>query len=228
MRASTHILTARDVDVEVTYKAVKHLRMRVTGAEGLVRVSAPRGVAMKEVRDFVEANAAWIDRARGKVMARAHSPTPLTDGGRVKLWGQWRDVRVREAPRPSVRLADGVIHLAASSEDGLRRALDELYGKELAPIADEMIRRWEPRVGRRASRVRLRRMTSRWGSCNAATASITLNLALAERDPDCLEYVIVHELVHLLVAGHGPRFKAEMSRLLPSWPERRRALKEAP
>ncbi len=163
VRAATHILTVRDVDVAVTYKAVKYLRMRVVGAEGLVRVSAPLGVSLEEVRGFVEANADWLERARGKVMTRMHGPAPLVDGGEVKLWGKRCDLRVQEAQRPNARLAGGVIHVEGPSEDARRRALDELYRKELAPVAEEMIERWEPRVGRRVSRVRLRRMTSRWG-----------------------------------------------------------------
>lgn len=86
--------------------------------------------------------------------------------------------------------------------------------------------KWQPRLGVAASEVRLRHMRTRWGSCNVRTGRIWLNLELARHDPACLEYVFVHELVHLIERGHGPRFKALMDGYLPGWKDLRAELNE--
>ncbi|NHB83830.1 M48 family metallopeptidase [Tessaracoccus sp. HDW20] len=86
---------------------------------------------------------------------------------------------------------------------------------------------WQGRIGREASLVRLRRMTTRWGTCNTRTGAITLNVALAEYRPEMLEYVVVHELVHLWERGHGPAFTARMDAHLPDWRSRKAALRGA-
>ncbi|MDR0627008.1 MAG: M48 family metallopeptidase, partial [Bifidobacteriaceae bacterium] len=109
--------------------------------------------------------------------------------------------------------------------------LECLYERELHQAASGLLDRWEPRVGRRASRVTLRWMKTRWGSCNSKTGRVCLNLALAALPPRYLEQVVVHELIHLIESNHGPRFVAWMDRMLPDWRETRtlmRRMKPAP
>lgn len=88
-----------------------------------------------------------------------------------------------------------------------------------------LIEAWEPIMGVRADKVAYRNMTSRWGSCQPATGRICINVRLALYPPECLEYVVVHELCHLLERGHGPRFQALMTRFMPDWKERRAKLR---
>lgn len=94
--------------------------------------------------------------------------------------------------------------------------------KALVPV---LVEKWEPIMGVRAGKLAYRNMTTRWGSCQPATGRICINVRLALYPPECLEYVVVHELCHLLVRGHGPAFKAAMDRFLPNWREARAKLR---
>lgn len=213
---------------EVTYKHVKNLRMRVVPPDGAVRVSVPFGVPQHTVEEFILSHQEWLEKARRQVIA-AHPPQePLTDGARVRLWGRWLEVTVVPGGTPDAWVDDGQVCVTGTTQESRIQGLEKLYRRELLEVLPSMFEEWEPLVGRSHQRLRLRKMTSRWGSCNTRTASITLNTALAKHPISALEYVLVHELMHLVEPGHGPRFRAGMDRLLPDWRDRRRALRGAP
>lgn len=225
-RPNAALLQVEGVRAEVTYKDVKNLRMRVVPPDGTVKISVPYGVSKATVEEFVRNHRQWLAKAREQVR-RAHPPQDaLTHGARVRLWGRWHEVRVTPGDRPAARLEDGVIYLSGAGEEVRHAALEELYRQEIRGVLPELLALWEPRVGREHGALRLRRMKSRWGSCNTRTGSITVNTALAEHPPSALEYVLVHELVHLIERGHGPGFYAEMAALLPDWKKRRAALRQ--
>lgn len=225
---STAVLRLDGVVAEVSYKTIKNLRLRVLPPDGRVAVSAPVGVPVERVAEFVAANRAWIARSQTTVRMATPVREPLTDGGRVRVWGRWHEVRTREAGRASARIDGDAVVVAGPDEDARRRAVDALYRRELDAALGPLRPRWETRIGRSASVVRWRRMTSRWGTCNTRTGVITLNLALAEYEPWAVEYVLVHELVHLHERGHGAGFVAWMDSVLPDWRARRRALRGRP
>lgn len=224
---TAYLLTHGGHRVEVTYKNVKNLRLRVL-LGGRVVVSVPLGVPEHELRRFLDENHAWILRAQQRMRMAAPPQEQLVDGGRVQLWGAWREVVVADGDRASAREVDGRIIVTGADEEARARGIDALYRRELMARIPALREVWEERVGRRAAGLRLRRMTSRWGSCNTRTAMITLNTALAKRDPAALEYVLVHELVHLHERGHGPRFVAWMDALIPDWRARRLAMRGTP
>lgn len=221
-------LRVQGIDAELTYKAMRTIRLRVLPPDGRVAVSAPIGVPAAEVEAFVASNRAWIVRNQAKVRLAAPVKEPLVDGGTALLWGNPFTVSVQDAPRPRGVIEDAIIELRGSTQEALEQALEEVYRSELADEIGMLRARWEPAVGRSASQIRLRRMKTRWGSCNTRSAAITLNTALAERTPDALEYVLVHELVHLHERGHGPKFVAWMNALMPDWRVRRSRLRGAP
>lgn len=219
----------RGTMVDVTWKDIRSLRLRVLPPDGRLAVSAPHHVPLETVRQFLDANREWTARHSQRVRMNAPVVLPLVDGGRVKVWGWWQELRVSPSGRAVGRLGeDGVVHLAGPDDESLRRALDGVYRAELQEAVPRLLGAWEPRIGRTASRITLRRMTTRWGSCNTRTGAITLNLALAEHPVEALESVLVHELVHLWERGHGPRFQRLMDEVLPDWRERRAALNERP
>lgn len=217
-------------DALVTYKDVRYVRLRIAPPDGRVAVSAPVLTPDHVITDFLRAKHAWILRHRTAVRLRSIDSDALVTGGRARLWGAWREVVVDDAARSLAWRRDGQIHIQRpeGDEDAARRAMEVLYRRELGPALERLLQQWEPRVGRSASGTRLRRMTSRWGSCNTTTAMITVNTALAKFPPEALEFVVVHELVHLLERGHGPVFKAIMTELLPDWSARRQLLREGP
>ena len=225
---STAVLRLDGRLMEVSYKPIKNLRLRVLPPDGRLAVSAPLGVPLERIEDFVVANRAWIARSQTTVRMAAPAQEPLTDGGRARLWGRWHEVSVAGGSKASARLDGGVLRLVGEDDAARRRALDGLYRRELALALEPLLDRWCARVGRSPSSVRWRRMTSRWGTCNTRTAVVTLNVALAELEPWALEYVLVHELVHLHERGHGAGFTRWMDALLPEWRVRRRALRGRP
>ena len=214
----------------VTYKAMKRLRVRIKPPDGAVTVSAPIDTPDHVIERFLDANHQWILQTQAAVRLRSPHPERLVTGGRVRLWGTWHEVERLESTRASAKLVGNRIHIRCPTGDdeAARRAVESLYRREMAPALDRLREEWEPRVGRSAAGTKLRRMTSRWGSCNTVTAVITFNTALARFEPEALEFVVVHELVHLLERGHGPVFKAHMSALLPDWSARRRLLQDGP
>lgn len=224
-----HRIEHRGTVVDVTWKDVRSLRLRVLPPDGRLAVSAPPHVPVETVREFLDANREWAAHHSQRVRMNAPVTLPLADGGRVRLWGRWQELRVTPSARVSGSLAgDGPIHLCGPDDEGLRRALDMVYRAELQEVVPRLHREWEARIGRMASKITLRRMTTRWGSCNTRTGAITLNLALAERPFEALESVLVHEMVHLWERGHGPRFQGLMDEFLPDWRARRAALNERP
>ena len=224
-RPHSYQITHAGNAIEVTYKDVKYLRLRVLPPEGRVAVSVPFYVPEEMVREFVEARTPWIHTAQQQVRMAQPVVEPLVDGGRARLWGRWHELRVIDADRAAAHLDGDTIVLEGRDTQSLARALEQLYRAELAAVIPALFEEWEPRIVKKASVVKLRRMTSRWGSCNTRTAAITLNVALAEHRPDLLEYVVVHELVHLWHRDHGAGFYALMDLRLPDWRSRRTALR---
>ena len=228
--ASSTLLQLNGFAAHVTYKDVKRLRVRITPPDGSVTVSAPHGTAEQAIHRFLTDNILWILQTQTTVRLRSPMPQHLVTGGRIRLWGTWRELEVRDAARATARLQDGRVHIRrpAHDEEAARRGVEGLYRREMGVALTDMLRQWEPQVGRSAAGTKLRRMTSRWGSCNTMTSVITFNTALARFPLEALEFVVVHELVHLLERGHGPVFKAHMNRLLPDWSTRRQLLREGP
>ncbi len=217
-------------DARITYKNMKSLRMRIKPPHGEVVVSAPLSTPDHVIMDFLRERHEWILKHRAEVRSRAAAPESFVTGGRVPLWGWWRELVVEDASRTSARIVGGQVHVRrpANDHEAARRAVDALYEREMGPAVVEELERWEPRIGRQPTQIRLKRMTSRWGSCHPVTGAMSFNVMLAKFRPEALEYVVVHELVHLVERGHGPAFRACMSAHLPDWPERRKLLREAP
>lgn len=106
--------------------------------------------------------------------------------------------------------------------------VDEWYRAELRKAVPSLIARWEPRMGVKVKRVFVQKMKTKWGSCNAASKSIRLNTELAKKPSECFEYIVVHEMTHLIVHRHDARFIGLMDRYLPNWKLVRQKLNEAP
>lgn len=128
-----------------------------------------------------------------------------------KLWIEQRQQALAQSPR--------VPKKEVSAEEL------EQWRKQIIPATEALVHMWEPIMGVKAGRLAYRNMTSRWGSCNPKTGRICINLQLANYPEECLEYLVVHELCHLLEKGHGPRFKALMTQYLPDWQARRKLLR---
>lgn len=223
----TYLLTVEGLDVEVTRKRVRRVNLGVHPPEGRVRVSAPHRTSDAEIAAFVVARRSWIDGHRERL--RREAPIEVRDGATIRLWGEPMVLELVESgtrgrvttPRPDaivVRVPPG------SSLEARRRILDTWLRTKVATEVRNLVVQWSPVLGVEVTGWTVRRMTSRWGSASPARGRITLNLDLAGKPREYLEYVVVHEMVHLVTPGHGRPFQRLMDRHLPGWRERRRDL----
>jgi len=213
--------------IEVVRKRIKHCYIRVRRDDGRVRVSAPAGMSDAAVRRLINARLPWIRRQRQRLAAIEHATaTRLVSGETHYLQGRPYRLRVVERPgRATCAVVDDdtvELRVARGTTSAKRRdVLAQWHRRHLREEIPRLVRLWEPEMGVAVAEWRIKRMRTRWGSCNIRDRRIWLNLGLAAKPPECLEYVIVHEMVHLLERRHSPRFYALMDRFLPDWRERR-------
>ncbi len=214
-------MSVEGIDVEVSRKQMKHLRLRLDGPDGDVKLSAPHGVPRRELEAFVVAKLEWI-RAHRSRLAEVPLVTPASfvSGELHLLWGEDHRLVVSEARRAHVDLVDGRLEMRidAGADVAARvRALERFYRRQLGSAIPQLVNEWEPIIGVEVAEWRVRKMKTRWGTCNIGARRIWLNLELAKRRPELLEYVVVHEMVHLRERLHGERFQALMTEVLPDW-----------
>lgn len=177
-------ITVDGLDVHVTEKAMKNMRMRVAGADAHLEVSVPRHTSAGQVEHFVRSQRKWIERA---TTAQRQSPMAQAEAASPEEADEWRTI--------------------------------------VAGCVPALVSAWEPILGVKAGKLAYRNMRTRWGSCQPKTGRICINVRLALYPPECLEYVVVHELCHLLVSGHGPQFQTLMTQVMPDWKQRRAKLR---
>ena len=228
------IVDVRGTAVRVVRKPIKHLHLGVYPPDGRVRVAAPPHVDDDAVRLAVVMRLGWIRRRQAEFERQARQSrremvtgeSHYVDGRRYRL-----NVVERDGPR-EVRLTGNstlTLHVRpGDGRDARDAVLQRWYRRRLRDRLPALLAKWEPRVGVAAAEVRIRRMKTRWGSCNPHARRIWLNPELARKPPACLEYVLAHELVHLIERRHTDRFRALMDRFLPRWRQRRDELNRAP
>lgn len=229
---STH-LTILGLDVDVIYKRIKNLHIGVYPPQGRVRVAAPDHLDDDAVRLAIIHRLPWIHRQREQLQsAPRESEREMVTGESHYLWGVRRRLRVIERPGRAHVEPDGSrlrLYVSAELSPGERRAvLDRWYREQLRRALPPLIARWEAKLGVTVPRWGIRRMKTMWGSCNRETHHIWFNVELAKKHPDCLEFIVVHEMVHYREHTHGERFIALMDRFLPDWRRRRDLLNTAP
>lgn len=217
------------LDVEVVLKDIKNINVSVRPPDGRVRVSAPFHVGEIRIREVIADRLDWIQAHQQRMAQQpCHQPLTFEPGERVMVWGALQPLIVRAGTRGRVD-SDGESLILTCPPDYTRdqkqAALDRWYRRALAREIPDLLARWEPVIGRNASAVAYRRMKTKWGTCQPRTGVIRLNTELAKYHPTCLEYVLVHELVHLLEPSHNQRFKQLMDTFLPDWRVRKQHLR---
>lgn len=211
--------------VTVVRKSIRHLYLRVRDEE--VVVSAPLRASDARIREAVRARWSWLQKQRERMRAQATAKQQLVARGQVMLWGRAVPVEDGGPGRWHVELREEALVVTAPAgawQDARNRAVRRWLRSELSREIEQLIPIWQAKIGVNPAGFRLRAMTSRWGSCTPQTRQLTFNTELVSRDPALLEYIVVHELAHLIEAGHGPAFQAVMDRHLPDWRSRRRTL----
>ena len=233
MSTASSRLTVGGIAADVVYKDIKNLHIGVYPPAGRVRVAAPLRLDDDEVRRALVQRLPWIKKQRLRLQnASRQSLREMVTGESHYVWGRRYRLRLIERDdRPHVEVDGERLHLYVPpriAPERRRDVLDRWYREELRAAIVGVIAKWEPAVGVSVPRWTIRRMKTKWGSCNRATGHITFNVELAKKHPENLEYIAVHEMTHLLEGGHGERFSRLMDRSLPDWRARRDQLNDAP
>ena len=234
MTIERHHIEVGGITVEVVRKDIKNLHVGVYPPHGRVRVAAPLRLDDDGVRLAVISRLAWIRRQRASFDQQdRQSQREMVTGESHYFQGRryLLDMVEHDGP-PRVRLAGNTtieMRVRRGSDREQRdAALQRWYRHRLRQLLPPLVARWEPKVGERIAELRIKKMKTRWGSCNPDARRIWLNLELVKKPVSCLEYILVHEMVHLVERHHSDRFRELMDALMPTWQMRRDELNQAP
>lgn len=227
-------ITVSGIEVEVVRKAIKNLHLGVYPPDGRVRVAAPLRIADDDVRLAVISRLGWIQRQRQQFaqQERQSSREMVTGESHYVLGRRYRLRIVEHDGPPEVRLPKNTIlelRIRPGASGAQREAaLQHWYRQELRAQIPPLIAKWESALDVRVAAWGIRKMKTHWGTCNSAARRIWLNLELAKKPPVCLEYILLHEMVHLRERHHNERFQAWMDKLMPHWRLYREELNRLP
>ncbi|EFG2113639.1 M48 family peptidase [Escherichia coli] len=221
------------IAIQLNRKAIKNLHISVLPPDGRVRVSAPVSMTETAIRMAVIRRIPWIKQQQNNFIKQPRqSEREMVSGECHYLWGRrYRLNVVTHVGKHEAKLGRGRLHLYVShtaTTEQKALVLTEYYREALKKRIADLLPIWESKIGVTVDAWGVRKMKTKWGSCNTPAKRIWLNLELAKKPPECLEYILVHELVHLLERKHNERFKAYMDKLLPDWQERKDLLNKAP
>ncbi|KTD49748.1 zinc metalloprotease [Legionella rubrilucens] len=223
------VFEIRGLRCELVRKPIKNLHLRVYPPDGRIRVSAPLRMNQKTIEQFIIAKQDWIEQSRQRFLSRMPSTQRHYNDGEIHyLFGHPCILTIKPtSKRPFCSLNEPFLCLniaAEASYDDKASLVQRWYREQLRQQLNELIPRWEKIIGVKAHAIGIKKMKTRWGSCNTRTARVWFSLMLAEKPLACVEYVVVHELVHLLEASHNHRFHGFMNQFLPDWQKRKALL----
>ena len=222
-----------DIVVEVVKKDIENIHLSVNPPTGKVVISAPIHVELDSIRVFAASKIGWIRQQQKKFNAQEReTPREYLDRESHYLWGKRYLLEVEEQQKPPAVEATCsrlVLQVRPGTESEKRQEiLDGWYREQVKEAVSGLIAKWSPVIGVQVSRFYVQRMKTRWGSCCTSTQSIRINSELAKKPPECLEYVVVHEMVHLIEPTHKDCFNDIMGRCLPQWQHFKQILNELP
>ena len=204
--------------------------LRVYPPEGRVALNCPWHTSLGNLREFAAERMPWIIKHLQNGHKRNEKKVPgYVTGERHPVWGEMRDLKVIRSKKPQTVLLndDGeIVMLVKNGTTAARRKklLQEWYRSQLKEQIPGLIKKWERVMNVSVSEFGVKKMKTRWGTCNIRDRRIWLNLELAKKEPVCLEFIVVHEMVHLLEKHHTPRFYRLMDQFLPDWRVRQELL----
>lgn len=222
-----------ELQVEVVRKPIKHVHLSVYPPHGRVRISAPEGMALDTIRLYAITKLGWIKSQQSKILAQEREmPREYLDRESHYVWGKrylLKIIETQDAPAIKRKHSTLELHSRPGSTEAKRAGLLEAwYREQIKAAVPALLGKWQPLMGVNASRLHVQRMRTKWGSCNPATGLIRLNTDLAKKPPQCLEYILVHELTHLLEPTHNARFQSLLDGFMPHWRQVRAELNRLP
>ena len=222
-----------DISVKVVKKDIKNIHLSVYPPTGAVRISAPLRMKSDTIRVFAISKLGWIKKQQEKLKKQdREAPRDYLDRESHYLWGERYLLKIVEEDAPPwVELKHKKILLyirPGANQEKKEAILDEWYREKLKEAIPPLIAKWEKLIKVKVNRFYVRRMKTKWGSCNPSAKSIRINTELVKKLPDCLEYIVVHEMAHLRERTHNKRFIALMNSLMPKWEFYREMLNQSP
>ncbi|MCB9987708.1 MAG: M48 family metallopeptidase [Rhodospirillales bacterium] len=234
MSTGSDMITVSNIPVEIVRKDIKNIHLGVYPPEGKVRISVPRHITDDNVRLAIASRLPWIRKRQEELRKQPRQTEREYVSGESHYYqGRRYILRVVEGPgRHFVSInnnAKMVLHVQpGTSKDGRARAVHDWYRQQLKASVAVLLEKWQPVLGKKVQSWGVKKMKTKWGSCNIADRRIWINLELAKKSPECLEYILVHELVHLHERHHNEKFRRLMDRYLPSWRKSRDVLQSQP
>ena len=222
-----------NIAVDVVLKDIKNVHLSVHPPTGRVTISAPSRMTLDTIRVFAISKLGWIKQQQRKLqMQERETAREYLDRESHYVWGRRYLLKVSESEGPpSVELRHNRMHLRVrpGSDETKRHAIvEEWYREQLKQAVSPFVEKWEQLIGVKVRRVFVQRMKTKWGSCNHRARTIRLNTDLAKKPRECLEYLVVHELVHLLEPTHNAHFIGLMDQFMPKWSFYRQRLNRLP
>jgi predicted metal-dependent hydrolase len=230
MSTRTSKMRVSNLMVDTVKKDIKNMHLGVYPPQGRIRVAAPLKTSDDAIRFFVISRMPWIKQQQQKFSNQEReSPREYVSGESHYFLGRRYRLNVistNERPKVEIRRTTHIdLCIRPSTTVQKRKAIfDEFYRSELRKVIQALVKRWEGKVGFQVSEVRIRKMKTRWGTCNAKDRRIWLNLELAKKPLQCIDYVFAHELGHLSEKRHSRRFIQFLDSVLPNWEQHKAEL----
>ena len=211
-----------DIDIDVVRKVIKNVHLSVYPPLGRVRISAPVRMDLEIIRVFAISKLNWIKKHQHKILSQVReAPREYISRESHYYLGRRYLLKVLEhnaSPKVAINHETMEMYIRPNTDMGKRQAiLEEWYRQRMKEIVPGLIAQYENAMKVQVSEFGIKKMKTRWGTCSIRAKRIWLNLELAKKPIDCLEYVVVHEMVHLLERNHDKRFTALIDRYLPKW-----------
>jgi len=215
--------------VEINKKDVKSMRLYVKPPNGDVTVSAPLSMSDEVIEKFVKSKTGWIKEQVEKIRNLYYSPErEYVSGETINVWGKQYNLELKFGNKYSLILCDDTAILTArktSTVDQRKKFVHEWYRELLIAEITRLLPKWEEKTNLKVSSWHTKYMTTRWGTCKSKQRKIWFNLQLAAKPTECLEYIILHELMHFIERGHNKTFYSLLGKYMPSWKKVRALLK---
>lgn len=222
-----------DISIDVFYKNIKNIHLSVHPPSGRVRIASPASFNIDILRVYAISKLTWIKKQRQKIQAQEReAPREYITRETHYFFGKRFLLNViTQSKNPKVVLNHNTIDLYVRENSTLfqrKTLLNEWYREQLKEKIPVLIARWEKILNIRVNEFGIKKMKTRWGTCNPRVQRIWLNLELAKKPSECLEYIVVHEMVHLLERTHNQKFIALMNKYMPKWKEYKKELNRFP
>lgn len=211
-----------EIAVDVVKKDIKNIHLGVYPPSGKVRISAPLRMDLDTIRVFAITKLGWIKSQQQKLREQEReTPREYLDRESHYVWGRRHLLKVIEkdaAPAVALKHNKMILQIRPATSCERRQAiLNAWYREKLRKAVPTLIEKWEPLMGVKVERFFVQKMKTKWGSCSPSSKGIRLNTELAKKPPECLEYIVVHEMAHLLEPTHNTRFISLMDQFMPKW-----------